>query len=115
MSVLSLKPDYQGPTRDRVENFHGNVLVYVHWEEHLNFCAAITLPLAPDTPFDALVDDILPSLYSGDPAWVTIEPEGVRWVLDGNDWTPARGKTLQELGVGHKSLIRFWTPAFAEA
>lgn len=114
MPVVSLKPDYQGPIRDRIENFHGNVLVYVHWEEHLNFCAAITLPLSPDTPFDALIDQILPSLYNSDPAWMTIDANDIQWMLDGNHWAPVRGQTLRQLGVGHKSLIRFWTAHLAE-
>lgn len=109
MAVLSLNPGYAGPTRDKVENFHGAQLVFVHWEEHLNFCAAITLPLPASTPFEALADNILPSLYQSDPEWKSVDLQQARWLLDGKEWEPVRGSTLGELGVGHKSLIRFWT------
>ncbi|QBM78138.1 phenol hydroxylase (plasmid) [Sphingomonas sp. AAP5] len=113
MALASLNPGYSGPTRDKVENFNGAQLVYVHWEGHLNFCAGITLPLPPETPFGALASEILPSLYSADPKWRSDELETARWSLDGEDWAPDAGKTLGEQGVGHKSLIRFWTGAAA--
>lgn len=109
MAVASLKPGYAGPIRDKVENFHGAQLVYVHWEGHLNFCAAITLPLPADTPFGALTTEILPSLYQADPSWAGVDLADARWALDGEDWVPDATRTLGEQGVGHKSLIRFWT------
>lgn len=111
MPVVSLAPGYSGPTRDAVENFHGNQLVYVHWEGHLNFCSAIALPLPPEMPFEALADDVIPGLYGVDPAWRGDELAGARWMLDGADWAPASGQSLAAQGVGHKSLIRFWTRA----
>lgn len=115
MATASLNPGYTGPVRDRVENFHGAQLVYVHWEEHLNFCAAITLPLPPQTPFAALATEILPSLYEADPEWAGVDLSKARWMLDGADWTPDPALSLGEQGVGHKSLIRFWTGPAATA
>lgn len=115
MAVVSLKPGYSGPTRDRVENFHGAQLVYVHWEEHLNFCAAITLPLPADTPFGALTGEILPSLYQSDRDWASVDLSAARWMLDGKDWKPDPARSIGEQGVGHKSLIRFWTTPAGQA
>lgn len=109
MAVVSLNPGYSGPTRDRRENFHGAQLVYVHWEGHLNFCAGITLPLPADTPFAALAGEILPSLYQADPDWASVDLAAARWMLDGRDWSPDPSRSIGEQGVGHKSLIRFWT------
>lgn len=109
MAVVSLNPGYEGPVRDRVENFHGAQLVYVHWEEHLNFCAAITLPLPAETPFSALTEEILPSLYQADPDWAGVDLSAARWMLDGKGWSPDPGRSIGEQSVGHKSLIRFWT------
>ncbi|MBN1009257.1 phenol hydroxylase, partial [Amphritea sp. ZJ14W] len=34
MPVFALSPDYQGERMDRVENFHGNQIVYLGWDEH---------------------------------------------------------------------------------
>ena len=109
MPTASLNPGYSGPVRDRVENFGGAQLVYVHWEGHNNFCSAITLPLPPETPFGALTAEILPSLYSVDPDWAEVDLSTARWMLDGENWQPEAAKGIGEQGVGHKSLIRFWT------
>ena len=109
MPVASLAPGYSGPDRDIVENFHGNQLVYVHWEGHLNFCAAITLPLPPAMPVRELIEEVLPALYGVDPEWRSGELDGARWMLDGKDWVPDPARSLADQGVGHKSLIRFWT------
>lgn len=109
MAVVSLEPGYTGEVRDRVENYHGNHLVYIHWEGHLNFCAAVTLPLAPDMPFGALTENALPGIYGRDPAWAAVDLDKARWMLDGADWTPQPDQSVSSQGVGHKSLIRFWT------
>ena len=44
MAVVALKDGYTGEVRDRVENFHGNWVTYLHWEDHLSFCAALAFP-----------------------------------------------------------------------
>ena len=70
MAVVALKPDYRGEVADRIENFHGNQLVYVHWEDHLSFCAALCFPFPPDMPFGAIVKDVLPQFYGMHPDWL---------------------------------------------
>src|SRR3546814_12905196 len=100
MAVASLNPGYAGPTRDKLENFHGAQLIYVHWEEHLNFCAAITLPLPPATPFGALTSEILPSLYAADPEWASGDLSAARWLPAATDSTgraSGRGRGRQEV------------------
>lgn len=109
MAVTSVQPGYSGPVRDRAENFHGNQLVYVHWEGHLNFCSAITLALPPGMPFRALAEEVIPGLYSADPQWASVDLSRARWMLDGTAWNPVLDLTIGEQKVGHKSLIRFWT------
>jgi phenol/toluene 2-monooxygenase (NADH) P4/A4 len=34
----------------------------------------------------------------------------VRWTLDGEDFVPDMEASLGDQGIGHKSLLRFWTP-----
>lgn len=112
MALVALDKDYADKIdiRDRVENFHGNIVVYLHWEEHLSFCAATAFPLPPDMPFGALLADILPTYYGMHPDFAAIDWAVVRWTVDGTAVTPDPEKSLKDHGVGHKSLIRFWTP-----
>jgi len=110
MSVISLGKYYDGPPADAVENFHGNQLVHLHWEDHLMFSAASAFPLPPDMPFKDVVEKLAPAMFSAHPDFEKIEWSKVRWMLDGKDFIPDMAKSLKENGVGHKSLIRFWTP-----
>ena len=48
MPVVAIK-DYKGEVKDKVENFHGNQLVYLHWEDHLSFCAPLAFDEADAT------------------------------------------------------------------
>ncbi len=115
MAVTALKPGYEGEIADREEHFHGNRLVYLHWEGHLNYCASLCFPLPPDMPFGALVSDVAGPIYGLDPDWAGIAWDRVRWTLDGAPFSPEFGRGLGEQGVGHKSLLRFWTGNAAAA
>jgi phenol hydroxylase P4 protein len=112
MGVISLKPDYEQhiEIRDRLENFHGNQIVYLHWEEHLSFCSAICFPLPPDMPFGAMVETVLKPHYAAHPDFEKIDWAAVKWRVDNAEVTPDMETSLVDNGVGHKSLIRFWTP-----
>ena len=61
MALKALSPDYEQHIeyRDLKKNFHGNRVVYVHWEEHLSFRSAIAFPLPPDMPFAAFIEAIV--------------------------------------------------------
>ena len=45
MAVIALKEGYQGEVKDREENFHGNRLLFIGWEDHLMFCAPHCIPV----------------------------------------------------------------------
>ena len=96
--------------RDALKNFHGNMLVYVHWEEHLSFCAALAFPLPPGMPFGAMVDAVIAPSYAAHPDAAAIDWSKVRWSIDGKTVTPDLAATLEANGLRHKSLVRFWTP-----
>ncbi|WP_221793951.1 phenol hydroxylase subunit P4 [Oceanobacter mangrovi] len=110
MTVKTTAAEYIGEVRDRVENFHGNQLVYVGWDRHLMFCSAFTFLVAPAASFRSLRDDVMAGVFGEHPEWPTINWDSVRWLLDGQPFTPELDKTLADQGIGHKSLLRFDTP-----
>ena len=91
MPVKAITPDYEAHTqyRDLPSLYHGNTLVYVHWEEHVSFVAAIALPLPPQTPFGA-IKDIVADIYGPHPDWAKIDWSKVVWMIDGQKVTPSR-------------------------
>lgn len=109
MAVIA-KDGYIDLVRDRVENFHGNQLVYVGWDDHLLFSAAQAFPLPPEMPFQVLVSDVMASVFNDHPDFANIDWSTVKWKLDGEIFVPDMGESLKDNGVGHKSLIRFKTP-----
>jgi phenol hydroxylase P4 protein len=109
MAVIA-KDGYVDIVRDKVENFHGNQLVYVGWDDHLLFSAAQAFPLPPEMPYQALVSEVMASVFGDHPEFAQIDWSTVEWVLDGVSFAPDMEKSLKDNGVGHKSLIRFKTP-----
>jgi phenol hydroxylase P4 protein len=109
MAVIA-KDGYVDIVRDKVENFHGNQLVYVSWDDHLLFSAAQAFPLPPEMPFQALVSEVMAGVFSYHEDYEKIDWVTVEWVLDGASFAPDMVKSLKDNGVGHKSLIRFKTP-----
>jgi len=110
MPVHAITPDYVGTVKDRVENFHGNILVHIYWKDHLLFCAPIGLPLPPSMPFAALLADVLPGAYSQHPEWEAIDWTQAQWDLNHAPFTPDPAKSLAENGIVHKALLCLTTP-----
>ena len=111
MAVRALYENYTGPNRDAVENFHGNQVVYIAWDKHLMFPCASAFPLPPQMPFSAIIQEIIPSVFSAHPDFAEINWAKVEWLLDGESFTPDLEKSLAENGVTHKSLLRLITPS----
>lgn len=111
MAITAITPDYEKhiPYRDTQDLYHGALLVYVHWEQHISFTSAISLPLPPDTPFGAITE-IVAGIYGPHPDFAKIDWSTVVWMINGKKIYPDFAKSIAENGVGHKSLIRFWTP-----
>lgn len=110
MSVIALQPGYQGEVRDRVENFHGNQLVYFGWDQHLLFCSAFAAPLPPAMPFGAFVEQVVQPTLAVHPEAERIDWAKVEWLHSGQPFTPDWGKSLIDNGIGHKSALRIRTP-----
>lgn len=104
---------YDFPANDRVENFHGNLMLHLLWDEHLLFAAPISVPVPPDMPFAALTGQLLPQLYGRHPDFGKIDWSVVEWTLDGQPFAPTPDASLAAQGIGHKSLLRFRTPGLS--
>ena len=102
--------DYPAIVMDGIENFHGNTLVFIGWDEHIMVSSAMAFPLPAGMPFGALVAEVIPAAYGPDPDFGNIDWDKVEWTLDDAPFTPDSEKSLQDNGIGHKSLIRFRTP-----
>lgn len=111
MTLRAITPDYENYTenRDLPELYHGNLMIYVHWEHHMSFVAAIALPLPPQTPFGA-IKEAVGGIYGPHPDWEKIDWSKVIWKIDGKDATPDFEKSIADHDMRHKSLVRFWTP-----
>ncbi len=109
MTVKSIG-DYPALPRDGVENFHGNQMVIIGWDQHLMISSPMAFPLPPDMPFGAFKSEVMPAAFGPHPEWGQIDWSTVQWMLDGEDFTPDMDASLKDNGVGHKSVIRFQTP-----
>lgn len=110
MPVRAYTPNYRGEVRDRVDNFHGNQLVYVGWDHHLMFCAAFAFPVPPSLTFRQLRDQVMAEGFSPHPEWQAVNWDNTTWLLNGAPFTPALDTALIDQGIDHKSLLRFQTP-----
>jgi phenol hydroxylase P4 protein len=109
MPVAALKP-YVGQARDGVEQFHGNQLLYIGWEDHLMFCAPFALPFPPAMRFGDIVANVLPGVFGAHPDFARIDWSGVQWLKSGQPFAPDFGQSLESNGLRHKDVIRFRTP-----
>jgi phenol hydroxylase P4 protein len=103
--------EYPEIITDAVENFNGNQLLILDWDDHrgLGGCPSL-VPVPPEMLFSTVVSDVMPGLFSAHPDWKNIDWASVKWTLDGKAFSPESGKSLVDNGVGHKSMIRFKTP-----
>ena len=107
---IKTKNGYVNINKDSAENFHGNHVVYIHWDKHNLYTCAGAFPLPPDTPFNVLTEEILPDFYFAHPDYKHLDWDKTEWLLDDEVFHPEPDKSLKENGVGHKSLLRFITP-----
>lgn len=110
MAVQAIVPEYTGEIRDRLENFHGNQLVYIGWDKHMMFCAPFAFPLPADMPFAALKSEVMPGAFGQHPQWDDVNWDKATWLKDGEAFVPDDSKGLAEQGIGHKTVLRFQTP-----
>lgn len=104
MSVKALY-DYDYPSADRAELFGDDQLVYVHWEGNPLFCSAACFRVPKAMAFGEFVTGMVHPWAGSDPAF---DPSKVdKWRLFDTPLAGAADKSLDELGIGHKALLKF--------
>lgn len=109
MAVQALK-DYHFPAADSVDKFHGGQLLYIGWDDHLMFCAPFAYCLPPNTRFGDLCEKFLPHSFGYHPDWQQVDFSKATWLKSGQPFQPDMNKTLAELGLKHKDVLRLQTP-----
>lgn len=104
MAVKALY-DYTFPSADRVENFGDDQLVYVQWDGNPLFCSAACFRAPQAIPFGTFVADMVVPWASSDPDFVPGTITSWRLFDEPLDAVPDR--SLAELGVAHKGLLKF--------
>lgn len=110
MATKAITPDYHGTYRDGAEHYRGQHLFNICWEKHTMFGWPMCLPLPPEMPFGALIENVLPMIFSQHPDFPKIQWEQVQWSTSKGPFTPDLGKSLADHGFRHKQQIRFRTP-----
>ena len=109
MSVVAVTPDYRGEMKDAVENYRGQMLMSVGWDEHLCY-SPLCFPVSPEAPFKVLTDQILPGMFAQHPDASKIDWSRVEWKRSGEPFKPDPERSLRDNGLEHKSILRFRTP-----
>lgn len=104
MTVKALY-NYDFPSADRAELFGDDQLVYVHWEGNPLFCSAACFRVPKAMPFSAFAEQIVGPWAGSDPDF---DPAAVAgWRVDDRPLTDPGDAPLTELGIGHKSMLKF--------
>ncbi len=110
MSVRAITPGYHGEFKDTEDKYRGQRLLGLTWDHNGLYTNPFCIPVPPDMPFAALVDQVIPKLFGPHPDFAEIDWSTVRWYRAGQDFVPDRTKSLAENGITHKALIRFAVP-----
>lgn len=104
MSVKALY-DYDYPSADRAELFGDDQLVYVHWDGNPLFCSAACFRAPKAMPFGEFVEQLVVPWAGSDPDFAAAAVRD--WRLFDQPLDVADEKSLQDLGIGHKALLKF--------
>lgn len=110
MSVKAINNQYEFEPRDLQYHYGDNMLVYVGWDQHTLFCAAHAFVVSPKQSFQELIHQQIQGGFQQHPDFEHIDWSKVRYMLDGQVFTPALDQSLESQNIGHKSLLRFVTP-----
>lgn len=107
MSVRSIGTYEFAPT-DGADAYDPDQLVMVYRQEPtVWFCAPVTFRAPKGMPWGEFRSQMIDTWASGDPGY---DPStATDWRLFDDPFTPDDAKTLEELGIGHKTVVKFRT------
>lgn len=109
MAIASLGK-YDFPSRDKLENFHGNQLIYIGWDHHTMICSARAFPASPQMRFGDLLETFIPAAFARHPDFASINWDEVIWIRDDEEFVPDMDGSIADNQIVHKGAIRFKTP-----
>lgn len=109
MAVKAIS-EYTAEPKDKVENFNGMQLLYVHWLEHNMFCAPFALLVEPSMTFAEMWETHIAPAIAPHPESLKVKRDEIQWTLNGEAFEPSQSVSLLELGIDHKSMLHMTTP-----
>lgn len=109
MSVASIT-DYVGTPLDVEQNFHGNRMIFVRWNDHQLFAGPFCISVNPHQTLRDFITDVLAKVIAPHPDAAAIAWESAVWTKSDAPWQPNLDRSFNENQVGHKELIAFTTP-----
>ena len=111
MSVIALKPGYQGKVRDAKDQYDGQHVLFVEWNGHLSISAPIAVLVDPKQKFqDFIENQLTQSVFASHSDWAEIDWSNVEWIFERQPLQFDEQSSFNSLGIGHKSYLRFHTP-----
>lgn len=111
MSVIALKPGYQGKVRDAKDQYDGQHVLFVEWNGHLSISAPIAVLVDPEQKFQNFIENQLTqSVFASHSDWAEIDWSNVEWIFERQPLQFDEQSSFNSLGIGHKSYLRFHTP-----
>jgi hypothetical protein len=95
---------YEFEPRDRAEVFGDDLIVYAYWIDNRFFCSASAWRVPKNMKWKDFVNHIS-SLYGLDPDYKSVKKW--EWYHFDEKFNPQDDKTLVELGLRHKSIVKF--------
>ena len=106
MTERTLRP-YEFPSADSQENFGDDQLVYVYWEGNTLFFAPGCFRVPRNMTWEAFRQSVVDPWAAADPDY---NPKAAKsWRIGDRALKADPGRSLQDLGIGHKALIKFRT------
>ncbi len=103
--------EYIFPAANRLENYGGDINIYVGWDHHLMMPCPSAYRIPPGFIMREFLEQFFRPDYEQHPDTAKLDFDSVEWTYEEKPWYPALDKSLAENGVTHMAYLRFRTPA----